>query len=471
VLLSVRVSTERWRSTAGLLLVLTVLAFESMGVATAMPTMVADLDGGALYSWPFTAFLVASVAATVLSGRVCDRRGPTWSLLSGPWFFLAGLVVAGTAPTMTMLLVGRALQGFGTGTLMVATSLLIALVYDDRERPVIYAANAAAWVLPAIVGPSIAGLVTETVGWRWVFLGLIPLLLLGMGLLVPVVRGLPEHTPDPAGRRAGIPSAVAAALATAALMWAAQHPSAIALPYGGVASVFVAVSLRRLLPTRTLTGRSGLATAVLCRAMLAGAFAGFESYPPLTVSQVHGYSPALAGLPLTVGALSWSAASAFRGRNPDWSRSAVLRAAFVFVAVGLVLFAVVAWSGAPGWVAFAASACGGAGMGLGMPSLSVLLLRLSPVAERGFNTSAMQLGDWITSALTIGAGGVLLGVLGGAREPSAAVAVLAVTLATVSVLGVVLAARGLGADTVSSVSSASSASSATVRDHRGEASE
>ena len=61
-----------------------------MGVATAMPTMVADLDGGALYSWPFTAFLVASVAATVLSGRVCDRRGPTWSLLSGPWFFLAG---------------------------------------------------------------------------------------------------------------------------------------------------------------------------------------------------------------------------------------------------------------------------------------------------------------------------------------------------------------------------------------------
>lgn len=104
-------------------------------------------------------------------------------------------------------------------------------------------------------------------------------------------------------------------------------------------------------------------------------------------------------------------------------------------------------------------------MGLGMPSLSVLLLRLSPVAERGFNTSAMQLGDWITSALTIGAGGVLLGVLGGAREPSAAVAVLAVTLATVSVLGVVLAARGLGADTVSS------ASSATVRDHRGEASE
>ena len=443
-------SPEHRLTTAGLLLVVTLLAFENMGVATAMPTMVADLDGGDLYSWPFTAFLVASVAATVLSGRVCDRRGPTLSLLVGPWFFLAGLLAAGAAPTMAVLLAGRALQGFGTGTLMVATSLLIALVYDDRERPVIYAANAAAWVLPAVVGPSVAGLITETVGWRWVFLGLVPLLLLGMGLLVPVVRGLPAHTPDPAGRRASVPSAVAVAVATAVLMWAAQHPSMTALAYGAVAFVVVAVSLRRLLPTGTLTGRSGLPTVVLSRALLAGAFAGFESYLPLTLSQVHGYSPALAGLPLTVAALSWSAASAVQGRNPDWSRAALLKAAFVFVAVGLALFVVVAWSGAPGWVAFAASACGGAGMGLGMPSLSVLLLRLSPVAERGFNTSAMQLGDWITSALAIGAGGVLLGVLGSAREPSVAVAVLAGTLAAVAVLGSVLAGRGLRTNTVPS---------------------
>ncbi len=434
---------EHRLTTAGLLLVITLLAFESMGVATAMPTMVADLDGGELYSWPFTAFLVASVAATVLSGRVCDRRGPTPSLLVAPWIFLAGLVAAGAAPTMEVLLVGRALQGFGTGALMVATSLLIALTYDDRERPVIYAANAAAWVLPAIVGPSIAGLVTETVGWRWVFLGLVPLMLLGIGLLVPVVRGLPAHVPDPAARRAGIPSAVAVAIAVAALTWAAQHPSPVALGYGAVALVVMSVSLRRLLPHGTLRARPGLPTVVAGRALLGGAFAGMEAYLPLTMSQVHGYNAALAGLPLTVGALSWSAASAVQGRHPEWGRAALLRAGFVLVAVGLALFALVAWGGAPAWAAFAASAFGGAGMGIGLPSLSVLLLRLSPVAERGFNTSAMQLGDWISSALTIGAGGVLLGVAGSASDPATGVTVLAVALVAVAVLGAVLSGRGL----------------------------
>ncbi|WP_433409489.1 MFS transporter [Saccharomonospora azurea] len=434
---------NRW-TTAGLLLVVTLLAFENMGVATAMPTMVADLDGGELYSWPFTAHLVASVAATVLSGRVCDRRGPTLSLLVGPWIFLAGLVAAGAAPTMEVLLVGRVLQGFGSGVLMVATSLLVALTYDDRERPVMYAAFAAAWVLPAVVGPSIAGLVTETAGWRWVFLGLVPLMPLGMGLLVPVVRRLPAHVPDPAARRAGIVAAVTVALAVAALMWAAQHPSPVALGYGAVALVVAAVALRTLLPHGTLRARPGLPTVVASRALLGGAFAGMEAYLPLIMSQVHGHNAAVAGLPLTVAALSWSAGSAVQGRKPDWSRAALLRAGFGLVAAGLALFSLVAWGGAPAWVAFAASACGGAGMGIATPSISVLLMRLSPVAERGFNTSAMQLGDWISSALTIGAGGALLAVLaGGASDPSGAVTTLALALALVAVLGVVLAGRGL----------------------------
>lgn len=87
-------------------------------------------------------------------------------------------------------------------------------------------------------------------------------------------------------------------------------------------------------------------------------------------------------------------------------------------------------------------------MGVGLPSISVLLLRLSPEAERGFNTSAMQLGDWISSALAIGAGGVLLALGGGATNPSAGITTLASALAAIAVLGVVLARRGLGVKAV-----------------------
>ncbi|MBK1786902.1 MFS transporter [Prauserella cavernicola] len=423
---------EHRGTTAGLLLIVTLLAFEYLGVATAMPTMVADLDGGALYSWPFTAFLVASVAATVLSGRVCDRRGPAPSLVAGPVIFLAGLLVAGFAPTMWLLLVGRFLQGLGTGTLMVATSVLIAAVYTDRERPVVYGANAAAWVLPAVVGPFVAGLLTETIGWRWVFLGLVPLVFVAQALLLPVVRGLGKAPVAAPVRRAGVGAAVAAATGVAALTWAAQHPSPLALAYGTAGLVAVALALRRLLPPGTLTLRPGLPVVIASRGLLAGGFAGMEAFLPLTLTTVHGYGAALAGLPLTVVALAWSAASALQGRYPDWRRETLLRAGFVLVAAGLVLFAVVAQPWSPGWLAFAAAAVAGGGMGIALPSISVLVLRRSPVAERGFNTSAMQLADWVCSALAIGFGGVLLAALASTGGPGPAVVVLALVLAGVS---------------------------------------
>ncbi|TNC23368.1 MFS transporter [Amycolatopsis alkalitolerans] len=428
-------------TTVASLLVVTLIAFENMGVATAMPTLVPALGGQSLYSWPFTAFLVASVVATVLSGRLCDRRGPAFALVAGPAMFLTGLVLCGSAPNMAVLLGGRVLQGLGSGTVLVAVSLLIALVYTDRERPAMYAANSAAWVLPALVGPSIAGLITEQFGWRWVFLGLVPLAAVGLALLVPVARRLGPPESAAHQRRASTTAALAAAVGVAALTWAAQHPSPLAIAYGAGALVALGFALRTLLPPGTVTARPGLPTVVASRALLGGAYAGMEAYLPLTMSQVHGYHPAMAGLPLTVSALGWSAASAVQGRRPDWSRETALRAGFGLVAVSLVLFAFVSQPWFPGWVAFPACVIGGAGMGTAYPSITVLLFRFSPVAERGFNTSAMQLGDWVGSALVVGFGGVLLGLLASARQPSNAVVVLAAVLVGMALLGAVITRR------------------------------
>ncbi|MCR6489346.1 MFS transporter [Amycolatopsis sp. OK19-0408] len=438
---SVLWSAEHRLVTIALLLVVTLVAFESMGVATAMPTLVADLDGLSLYSWPFTIFLISSVVATVLSGRIGDRRGPAPALLAGPVLFAVGLVVAGTASGMPMFLLGRALQGFGAGLLLVSVSLLIAVTFTDHERPVIYAANAAAWVLPAVIGPSLAGVLTVSVGWRWVFLGLVPLVVVGVAMLVVVVRRLPAHSPSTGGRRAGVFTAVVAALGVAALTWAAQHQSLLSLGYGTVGLIALAYALRTLLPTGTLTSRPGLPTVVASRALIAGAYAGMEAYLPLTMSAVHGYSPALAGLPLTITALGWSAASAAQGRFLNWSREASLRTGFWLVAAGLVCFGLVSQPWIPAWLAFVACAIGGAGMGIAMPAISVLLLRFSPEGERGFNTSAMQLADWVGSALLIGLGGVLLTVVGSVLDPSPAMALLTVALLALALLGVRLTGR------------------------------
>lgn len=432
---------EHRTATAGLVLVVMLVAFENMGVATAMPTMVAELRGDSLYAWPFLAFLIASVAATVLSGGVCDRWGPKPSLLVGPVIFLAGLVVAGSAGSMSVLLAGRALQGLGTGTLLVAVSLVIALIYTDRERPVVYAANAAAWVLPAVIGPPVAGLITERFGWRWVFLGLTPLVLVGAGLLVAVVRRLGPSAPRADARRAGVLAAFAAAAGVTALTWAAQHPSPAALGYGAAGLLALGLALRRLLPPGTLTARPGLPTVVASRALIATSFAGIEAFIPLTMSTVHGYGPAAAGLPLTVSAIGWTTASVLQGRYPDWSRERLLRWGFILVAAALMLFVVVSQPWSPGWVVYGVSLLAGAGMGTAMPAISLLLLRFSAERERGFNTSAMQLGDWVGSAMAIGLGGVLLAALASTREPSVAVAVLAALMAVVALTGAAVTGR------------------------------
>jgi len=433
---------DRRFTTAGLLLLITIAAFEAMSVGTAMPTMVAELRGEALYSWPFTAFLAASVIGTVVSGRLGDTRGPRLPLIGGPVLFGAGLLVAGMAPGMTVLLAGRVLQGLAAGVEIVAVYILVALVYPERDRPAVFGAVSAAWVLPALIGPTVAGLITQHVGWRWVFLGLMPFVLLGIVLLVPLLRRLPESPAGEGGTRPGVlAAAVAAAVGLSALTWAAQHPAAATalLAAGGLA--LLAPALRRLLPAGTLTAARGLPTVVFARGLLAGSFFAVEAYLPLTLTAVHGASPALAGLPLTVGALGWAAGSWWQGRRPDFPRDRLLRAGFVLLAVGLVGTTVAAFAAPPYWLVLPVWTAAGAGMGLAMPSVGVRLLQLSPPADRGFNSAAMQIWDMLLSAACIGFGGVLLVTIASVGAPTPAVVTLNLLMAAVALAGAALATR------------------------------
>ncbi|MGH3974602.1 MAG: MFS transporter, partial [Pseudonocardiaceae bacterium] len=175
-------------TTVGMLLLISMVAFEAMGVGTAMPALVAELGVLSLYAWPFVTFMAAGVFGTVLGGRWCDLTGPGIPLVAAPVLFGAGLLVAGTAVGMPQLLVGRVLQGLGAGILTVAVYVLIAVVYPERARPAIFGLLSAAWVLPSLIGPPVAGVVTERLSWHWVFLGLVPMVLLAVGLVIPALR-------------------------------------------------------------------------------------------------------------------------------------------------------------------------------------------------------------------------------------------------------------------------------------------
>ena len=435
-------SPARRAATTGIVLLVTNIAFENMGVGTAMPRIAADLHGEALYSWPFTAFLAASVLATVLSGQLTDRRGPALSLLLGPGLFVLGLIVAGTAPGMAVLLAGRVLQGLGAGTQIVGVYVLIAVVYPERERPGVFGILSAAWVVPALVGPALSGLVTEHLGWRWVFLGLVPLVLAGFGLLAPAIRSLPPHAPTAGPARRGLRwAAVAAALGVTALTWAAQHPSWVTLPLGVAGLAVLVPAFRRLLPPGTLRAAAGLPATILGRGLLAGSYFAVEAYVPLTLTVVHGFSPVTAGLPLTIGALGWSAASMWQGRHPDVPRPTLIRIGFTMLAVALAGLAVIAPAGGPAWPVWPLWLLGGSAMGLSMSSLSVLTLSRSSEGDRGFNSAALQISDMTGSALLIGFGGVLVSALATPAHPGPAVLVLDLLMAGVAALGVWVAVR------------------------------
>jgi MFS family permease len=429
-------------TTAGLLMLVTFVAFESMAVATAMPTAVAELDGLAWYGWPFSAFLVASVVGMVIGGDAGDRRGPAAALLTGVGVFAVGLLVAGLSGNMALFVAARALQGVGAGAIAVSLYVVAGQAYEAGLRPRLFGAISAAWVLPALIGPLVAGLVTAHASWRLVFLGLLPLIAVGLALVLPAVRGLTAAqtgaVPDPARRW----WALLAGTGIGALQYAGQRLDLPAVGLAVLGAVLLAVALRSLLPAGTVRVRSGLPAVVAARGLMAGAFFGMDALLPLAMTQLHGYSPAAAGIPLTAGALGWAAASQLQGRRPDLSRVHLLRTGFLLLAAGLAATASIALPGIGGWPAYLSWGVAGLGMGLAMPSVGVLLLDQSPERRRGADSAAFQISDVTGSALTVGVVGVLVAASTASMLTlSAAVLAAAALLTAVALLGALVAPR------------------------------
>ncbi|MEV3971004.1 MFS transporter [Streptomyces sp. NPDC050698] len=172
----------------GIVSVVLLIAFEATAVGTAMPVAARELDGVSLYAFAFSGYFTTSLFGMVLSGQWSDRRGPLGPLTTGIASFAAGLLLSGTAGTMWVFILGRAVQGFGGGLVIVALYVVVGRAYPERLRPAIMAAFAASWVLPSIVGPLAAGTVTEQLGWRWVFVGIPVLVVLPLALALPQIR-------------------------------------------------------------------------------------------------------------------------------------------------------------------------------------------------------------------------------------------------------------------------------------------
>ncbi|NGN66300.1 MFS transporter [Streptomyces sp. A7024] len=444
--------------TLGIVTVVLLIAFEAMAVGTAMPAAARDLHGVGLYAYAFSAYFTTALAAMVISGQWSDRSGPLRPLAAGIASFAVGLVLAGSAQSMWVFIAGRAVQGLGGGLVIVALYVVVSRAYPERLRPSILAAFAASWVVPSVVGPLAAGTVTEHLGWRWVFLGIPPLVLLPVLVALPAIRRRaagpvdPDRVPALDRRRIGLAGAIA--VGAGLLQYAGQDVRWLSAVPAVAGAALLVPAVRGLLPRGTYAAARGLPTVVLMRGIAAGSFIAAESFVPLMLVTQRGLSVTAAGMALAVGGATWALGSWTQARpRLERYRESLVRTGMLLTATAIASAALVLNESVPVWLIGLAWAVGCYGMGMVISGTSVLLLKLSAPEEAGTNSAALQLSDSLANVVLLAVAGVVFAALGGAKvghgsvdagsagsHPGAFVAVF-LPMAGVALVGAAVAGR------------------------------
>jgi MFS family permease len=408
-------SPARRTLTLGLVLTITLVAFEALAVSTIMPKVARDLGDIELYGWVFTAFFLGSLLGIVFVGGLIDRGGLVRPFIAGLALFSVGLVIGGLAPSMPVLVAARFLQGLGGGSIPPIAYVSIGRALPESLRPRMFATMSTAWVLPGVIGPALSGVVADNVGWRAVFLGLLPLILLAGAMTLPAMAAsVPAANHGPgnalAATRKRFPAAILVA-AGAGLM-VVGLTSATLLP--GVPLVIGGLALgvpafRRLTPPGTLRVAAGLPAAVLLRGLLTFAFFCADVYVPRALQDWRGLSASVAGIALTAATLAWTGGAWIQARRfARWGARRFVRLGYLTVAVGILGFAAILSPDVPIVVGIVTWGIAGFGMGLAYAPLSLTVLAEAPAAEQGSATSGLQLSDVVGTALGTGIGGAII---------------------------------------------------------------
>jgi MFS family permease len=432
--------TRQQRALAiGLVLGVTLVAFEMTAVITALPTISDELGGESLYGVALAAYTLTDVVALVVTGELADRRGPRLPYVLSLATFVVGLVVAAAAPSMGFIVLGRALQGAGNGGLAPIAYVLVKRAFPDDRHGGIYALLSAGWVLPSIAGPAFAGLITDRASWRWVFLGIVPLAVVVMVLASRPMRAY--GAVDVERRPTRVPTAIVAAAGVGALTFAFQDGRWwIAMPLAIAGLGAAGPALRRLLPAGTGVAASGLAAVVACRVLATAAFLGVDSFVPLAAHEIHGVGALTQGFVIVGGALSWTIGQWWRTRRPGRTVATATRVGFVLLAAGAVATWPVVFEGWPLWGAFSTWCIGGLGMGLLFNPTSIAAMSFARDGREGEVSSQVHLADALGFSLMGGFGGGLVAIADRTSwSMSSALTVSMLTAAVLALIGAAIA--------------------------------
>lgn len=334
---------------AALMLTMMLAAMDSTIVSTAVPQIVSDLGGFALFSWVFSIYLLAQTVTIPIYGKLADIHGRKPVLIIGSLIFLAGSAASALAWNMPALIVFRAIQGLGAGSIMATVNTLAGDLYTVRERARIQGFLSSVWGVAAIAGPTLGGLFAEYFSWRWIFLVNLPI---GVGAIALLATYLHEsveskhHKVDYAGSVAILLSVgtLIFALLQGGVAWPWLSSRSIAV--FALATVLLAIAIwtqyRAAEPIMPgwLWRHRALASANLSMVGMGFVVMGPNAYLPTFAQSVFGLGAVSAGLVLASMTIGWPTASALSGLlylRIGFRKTALIGSALIVLAGGAFL--------------------------------------------------------------------------------------------------------------------------------------
>ncbi len=391
-----------------------VAALDTTVVGTAMPTAIGDLGGIDRYSWVFAAYLLVATATTPVFGRFSDVVGRKRVYFVALVVFVGASMLCGQSQTMDQLIAFRALQGLGAGALISTGITMLGDLFDVRQRGRVQGFTASVWATSAIIGPTIGGIITQALSWRWTFYVNLPIGLLAIVLLL----NLHDREEHHGGSIDWLGAVVFAAAATTLLLGVNGTYPLITIPVAVVLTIFFLTIEHRTpepLVDLTLLGIPiiglGLALTLVQGVMQFGA----SSFIPPFAQGVLGRSPVEAGLALGVMSIAWPIGSVTTG----WFllRIGMRRAVIVGSLAPLIGTAILATLTPSAPLALLALGAGLMGLGMGVIATPLLVAAQTAVGyrKRGVVTSLLNFARSLGGAVGVAALGAALNAAIGPR--------------------------------------------------------
>ena len=395
----------------GLMLALFLSSLDQTVVSTAMPRIIADLGGFDRFTWVTTAYLVASTTTVPIVGRLSDLYGRKVFFLSGIVVFLVGSVLAGVSQSMNQLIVFRAIQGIGGGSMMALSFTTVGDLFPPAERGKYQGVVAAVFGLSSVIGPTLGGFITDNLSWNWIFYVNVPL---GLPVIALFIRFFPNTRPERRTVRLDYPGM--------ALLVLVIVPLLIGLSLGGVqydwlslqivgvlvlavvmTVVFVLVERRADDPIMPLGIYANPVVSISLVAVFITGFAMFGSiiFIPLFFQGVLGASATSSGSFLTPMMMSMVVAAALSGQA--LSRLGGHYRLQGLIGIGIMTGGIVLTSRMTADTSFGQAVASimvtGLGLGMTFPSFTIAVQNASPAGQLGAVTSATQFYRSIGGAL------------------------------------------------------------------------